>query len=80
MQAEQTKASMESTGKSKPSNDGSSERLDFDSEEGTSSKPTHRGKRRRGQRRDKRGHESSPNLEIPLTIDEEVSGDADEAP
>ena len=40
--------------------------------------PTHRSKRRRGQRRNKRRHEDSPDLEIPLTIAEEASGDDDE--
>ena len=68
---------MESTGKSRPSSEGSSERLDFDSGAGTSSKPIHRGKRKRGQRCDKRRYEHSPDLEVPLTI-AEVSGDADE--
>ena len=71
---------MESTSKSRPSSEGSSERPDFDSEAGTSSKPTHRGKRKREQRCDKRRHEDSPDLEVPLTIAEEVSGDADEPP
>ena len=71
---------MESTGKNRPSNEDSSERPDFDGGAGTSSKPTNRSKRKRGQRRNKRRHEDSPNLEVPLTIAEEVSGDADEPP
>ncbi|XXG88126.1 hypothetical protein AAC387_Pa12g0380 [Persea americana] len=80
MQAERTKASTKSTGKSRPSSEDSTERPDFDSGTGTSSKPTHRSKKKRGQRRNKRRHEDSPDLEVPLTIVEEVSGDADEPP
>ena len=71
---------MESTGKNRPSSEGSSERPAFDSEAGTLSKPTHRGKRKRGQRHDKKQHESSPDLEVPLTIAEEVSKDVDKPP
>ena len=71
---------MESTGKSKPSSEDSSERPDFDSRAGTSSKPTHRSKRKKGQRRNKRWHERSPDLEVPLTIAEEVLKDVDEPP
>ncbi|KAJ8649209.1 hypothetical protein MRB53_002232 [Persea americana] len=80
MQAERAKASMESTGKSRSSNEESSERLDSEGGAGSSNRPTHRRKRRRGQRRNKRSHEDSPNLEIPLTIAEEASGDDDEPP
>ena len=69
---------MESTGKSKPSSEDSSERPDFDGRVGISSKPSHRSKRKRGQRRNRRLHEDSPDLEVPLTIAEEVSGEADE--
>ena len=71
---------MESTSKSRPSSEDSSERLDFDGGAGTLSKPSHRSKRKRGQHRNKRWHENSPNLEVPLTIAEEVSGDVDELP
>ena len=78
MQVERMKASVESTGKSRPSSEDSNERPDFDSRAGTSSKPTHRSKRKRGQRRSKRRHESSPNLEVLLTITEEVPKDVDE--
>ena len=78
MQTEQRRASTESTGKSRPSSEGSTERPNFDGGIGTSCKPTHRGKRKRGQRRDKRGQESSPDLEVPLTIVKEVSKDVDE--
>ena len=42
--------------------------------------PTHRSKRRRGQRRNKRRREDSPDLEIPLAIAEEASEDGDEPP
>ena len=80
MQAEQTKAFIESTSKSKPSSEDSSERLDFDGGVGTISKPSHISKRKRGQCRNKRRHEDSPDPEVPLTITEEVSGDADESP
>ena len=48
IQAERTKASMESTGKCRPSSEDSSERPDFDSGAGASSKLTHRNKRKRG--------------------------------
>ena len=78
MQAERTKASMESTGKSRPSSEDSSKRPDFDGGAGTSSRPSHRSKRKIGQRRNKRRHEDSPDLEVPLTIAEEVSKDVDE--
>ena len=77
IQAERAKASMESTGKSRPSNEDSGERPDFDGGAGTSS---HRSKRRRGQRRSKRQHENSPDLEVPSTIAEEASGEDDEPP
>ena len=80
MQAERTKASTESTWKSRPSSEKSSKRSDFDSGAGTSSKPTHRSKRKRGQRCNKRRHEDSPALEVPFTIAKEVSGDAAEPP
>ena len=80
MQAERKKASMESTGKSIPSSEGSSERFDFNSEEGSSSKQSRRGKRKKEQRCNKKWHEGSPDLEVPLTINEEVSRDADEPP
>ena len=80
IQAERAKASMESTGKSRPSNEDSSGRPDFDGGAGTSSKSAHRSKRRRGQRRSQRRHESSPDLEIPSTIVEEALGDDDEPP
>ena len=81
MQAERTKASMVSTRKSRPSSEDSSKRPDFDSRAGTSSKLTYRSKRKRGQRRNKRQHEDSPDLEeVPLTIAKEVSRDADEPP
>ena len=69
---------MESIGKSRPSSEDFSERPNFDSGMGTSSKLTHRSKRKRGQRRNKRRNEDSLDLEVPLTIVEEVSGDADE--
>ena len=78
MQAERTKASMEFTGKSRPSSEDSSERPDFDGGAGTLSKPSNRSKRKRGQHRNKRQHEDCPDLEVSLTIAEEVSGDADE--
>ena len=80
MQVERMKASMESTGKSRPSSDGSSERPNFDNGAGTSSRPTHKSKRKRGQCRNKKRHEDSPDLEVPITITEEVSEDADEPP
>ena len=50
MQVDRIMASMESTGKSRPSSEDTSERPDFDGGAGTSSKPTHRSKRKRGQR------------------------------
>ena len=78
IQAERIKASLESIDKSKPSNEDSSERPVFDGEAGTSSRLTHRSKRKIGQHRNKKWHESSLILEVPLTIAEEVSGDADE--
>ncbi|KAJ8615015.1 hypothetical protein MRB53_004217 [Persea americana] len=78
IQAERAKASMESTGKSRPSGEDSSERSDFDGGAGTSSNSSHRRKRRRGQRRSKRWHENSPDLEVPSTIAKEASGDHDE--
>ncbi|XXG85564.1 hypothetical protein AAC387_Pa11g0617 [Persea americana] len=68
MQVERTKASMESTGKSRPSSEDSSERPDFDGGVDTSSKPSHRSKRKRGHLRNKRWHEDSLDLEVPLTI------------
>ena len=71
---------MESTGKSRPYSEDSTERLDFDGRVGISSKPSHRSKRKRGHRRNKRRHEDSLDLEVPLTIAEEGSGDADEPP
>ena len=80
MQAEWIKASMESTGKSRPSSEDSSERPVFDSGAGTSSKPTHRGNRKRGERYDKRQHKDFPDLEVPLTIAKEGSKDVDEPP
>ena len=80
IQAERAKASMESIGKSGPSSEDSSERPDFDSGADTSGRPTYRSKRKRRQHRNKKRHEDSPNLEVPLTINEEVSGDADEPP
>lgn len=46
MQAEHSKASMESTGKSRPSNEDSSERPDVDSGAGSSSRLSHRSKGR----------------------------------
>ena len=70
MQAEQTKASMESTGKSRPFSEDSSERPDFDSGAGTSSKSSHRSKRESGQHRNKRRHEDSSDVEVPLTVAE----------
>ena len=48
MQVDQIKASMEPTSKSRPSSEGSSERPDFDSGEGSSSKQSRRGKSKRG--------------------------------
>ncbi|XXG47533.1 hypothetical protein AAC387_Pa02g2167 [Persea americana] len=78
IQAKRAKASMESTGKSRPSNEDFSKRPDFDGGAGTSSKSSRRSKRRRGQHRNKRRHEDSPNLEVPSTIAEEASGDDDE--
>ena len=80
IQAERAKASMESTGKSRPSSEDSGERPDFDGGEGASSSSSRRGKRRRGHRRSQRRHESSPDMEIPSTIVEEASGDDDEPP
>ena len=80
IQAERAKASMESTGKSRPSSEDPGERPDFDGGEGASSSSSRRGKRRRGHRRSQRRHESSPDLEIPSTIIEEASGDDDEPP
>ena len=74
------KSSVEFTGKGRPSSDGSSERLDSDNVAGTSGKPTHRSKRKRGQRRNKKWHEDSPDLKVPLTIAEEASKDVDEPP
>ena len=71
---------MESTGKRRPSSEDSSERPDFDGGVGTSTNPSHRSKRRRGQCRSKRRHENSPDLEVPSTIAEEASGDDDEPP
>ncbi|XXG85663.1 hypothetical protein AAC387_Pa11g0700 [Persea americana] len=68
IQAEQAKASMESTGKRRPSSEDSGERPDFDGGTGTSSNSSHRSKRRRGQRRSKRRDENSPDLEIPSTM------------
>ncbi|KAJ8649284.1 hypothetical protein MRB53_002307 [Persea americana] len=80
IQAERAKASMESTGKSRPSSEDSGERPDFDGGEGASSSSSRRGKRRRGNRRSQRRHESSPDMEIPSTIVEEASGDDNEPP
>ena len=80
IQAERAKASMESTGKSRPSSEDSGERPDFDGGAGTSSNSSHRSKRRRGQRRSQRRHENSPDLEIPSIIVKEASGDDDEPP
>ena len=80
IQAERAKASMESISKSRPSSEDSSERPDFDGGVGTSTNPSHRSKRRRGQCRSKRRHENSPDLEVPSTIAEEASGDDDEPP
>ncbi|XXG82677.1 hypothetical protein AAC387_Pa10g0577 [Persea americana] len=50
IQAERAKASMESTGKSRPSSEDSGERPDFDGGACTSSNSSHRSKRRIGQR------------------------------
>lgn len=80
IQAERAKASMESTGKSRPSSEDSGERLDSDGGAGTSSNSSRRSKRRRGQHRSKRWHKNSPDLEIPSTIAKEASGDDDEPP
>ena len=71
---------MESTGKSRPSGEDSSERPNFDGGVGTSRNSSRRSKRRRGQCRSQRRHESSPDLEIPSTIVQEASGDDDEPP
>ncbi|KAJ8620219.1 hypothetical protein MRB53_028748 [Persea americana] len=71
---------MESTGKSRPYGEDSIERPDFDDGVGTSSNSSHRSKRRRGQRRSKRQHENSPDLEIPSTIAKEALRDDDEPP
>ncbi|KAJ8619969.1 hypothetical protein MRB53_028498 [Persea americana] len=78
IQAKRTKVSIGSTGESRPSSEDSGERPNFDGEVGTSSKSSHRSKRRRGQCRNKRRHEDSPDLEVPSTITEEASGDDDE--
>ncbi|XXG59318.1 hypothetical protein AAC387_Pa04g1423 [Persea americana] len=78
IQTERAKASMESTGKNRPSNEDSGERPNFYGGAGTSSNSSHRSKRRRGQRRSQRRHGNSPDLEIPSTIAEEASGDDDE--
>jgi len=48
MQAERVKVSIESTGKSRSSNEESSERPDSKVGAGSSDRPTHRSKRRRG--------------------------------
>ena len=80
MQAEWKWAFVGSTGKSRLSCKGSSERPDFDSGWCSLSKLCRKGKRKRGQRRNKRRHEDSPDLEVPLTIDEEVLWGADEPP
>ena len=77
---ERIKASMESTGKNRPSSEGSSEMPDFDNGEGSSSKLSCISKRKRGQCRSKKQHENSPDLAVPLTINKEVSGDANEPP
>ena len=71
---------MESTGRSRPPNEDSGERPDFDGGEGTSSSSSRRSKRRRGHCRSQRRHKSSPDLEIPSTIVEEALGDDDEPP
>ncbi|KAJ8627468.1 hypothetical protein MRB53_020775 [Persea americana] len=80
IQAERAKAFMGSTGKSRPSSEDSSERPTFDGGAGTSSKSSHRSKRRRGQHRNKRRHEDSPDLEFSLTIAKEASRDDNEPP
>ncbi|XXG59346.1 hypothetical protein AAC387_Pa04g1448 [Persea americana] len=80
IQAERAKASMESTGKGRPSGEDSGERPNFDGGAGTSSNSSRRSKRRRGQRRSQRRHENSPDLEIPSTIVKEASRDDDEPP
>ena len=80
MQAERRRVSVESTSKNRLSSEGSSERPYFDSGVGSSCKPTHKSKRKRGQCCNKRRHEDSPNLKVPLTIAEEVSEDADKPP
>ena len=79
MQLERMTASVESTGKSKPSSEGSCERPDSDSGAGISGRPTHRRKRKRRQRCNKKRHEDSPDMEVPLII-VEVSKDVDEPP
>ena len=71
---------MESIGRSRPSSEGSSERPDFGSGEGSSSKPSHSGKRKRGQGHSKRRQGNSFDLEASLIIVEEVSGTVDEPP
>lgn len=71
---------MGSTGRSGPSSEDSGEKPDFDSGAGSSGKPTRRSKRKRGQYRHKKQCEDSPDVEVPLTIDEEVSLDDEEPP
>ena len=80
IQTERAKASMESTGKSKPSSEDFGEMPDFDGGAGTSSNSSRRSKRRRELHRSQRRHKNSPDLEIPSTIAEEASGNDDEPP
>ena len=80
MQAERTKASMGSTDRSRPSGEDSGERLHFDSGAGSSSRPTRRSKRKRGQRRHGRRYDDSPDSDVPLATVEEASEDDDEHP
>ncbi|MDL1139804.1 hypothetical protein PS029_20785 [Yersinia pestis] len=80
MQAAQRQASVESTGKSRPSSEESSGKPDSDSGAGSSKKRARRSKRRRSHHRSKGQHEDSPDLEVPLTINEDVPVDADEPP
>ncbi|XXG41994.1 hypothetical protein AAC387_Pa01g2353 [Persea americana] len=74
IQAERAKASMESTGKSRPSSEDSGERLDFDGGEGASSSSSRRSKRKRGHRRSQRRHEKDDGSMMPeVPTDEAVT-------
>ena len=81
MQASQGRASVESTGKSRPSSDESSGKPDSDSGAGSSRKRARiGGKRKRSHHRSKGQNEDSPNVDVPLIVNEEMPGNADEPP